>query len=69
MASKSVIGSNLRKFRNAAKLSQTDVASVCGIEKARLSRYENGHIIPRVDTIEVLAEALSVKPQEIVGWL
>lgn len=68
MASKEVIGENLRKFRVAAGLSQSDVASVCGIEKARLSRYENGHIVPRVDTIETLAGVLGVKPQDIVGW-
>lgn len=68
MATKNDIGGNLRRLRLAAGMSQTDVATVCGVEKSRLSRYENGHLIPRVDTIEVLAEALKVKPQEIVGW-
>lgn len=69
MASKEVIGANIRKFRLAANMSQSDVASVCGIEKARLSRYENGHLVPRVDTIESIASALGVKPQDIVGWV
>lgn len=68
MASKKEIGANIRKFRLAAGLSQNDVAAVCKVQKALLSRYENGHIIPRLDTIEVLAGVLGVKPQEIVGW-
>lgn len=68
MATKQTIGANIRKMRVKAGLSQNDVSSLCGIEKSRLSRYENDHIVPRVDTIEVLAGALNVKPQDIVGW-
>lgn len=69
MKTRNDIGNNIRRLRLAAGMSQTDVAEVCGIEKSRLSRYENGFVIPRVDTIEVLATALKVKPQEIVGWI
>lgn len=68
MTTKNTIGRNLRKFRLDAGMSQNDLSAACGIEKARLSRYENDHIVPRVDTIEALAKALDVKPQDIVGW-
>lgn len=62
------IGINIRKFRLAAGMSQTDLVALCGIAKPRLSRYENGHILPRVDTIEAIAKALGVEPRDIVGW-
>lgn len=62
------VGQNIRKARVGAGMSQNDVQARCGIEKPRLSRYENGHILPTIETIEVLAKALKVAPKTLVGW-
>lgn len=58
----------LREARQRLDWTQDVLAEVTGIEKPRLSRYENGHIEPRLDTVEALAKALKVKPQWLVGW-
>lgn len=62
------VGKNIRKARLSAGFTQDDVEARCGIEKPRLSRYENGHIIPTLETIEILAKALRVAPKTLVGW-
>lgn len=58
----------LRQARLALGWSQTEMAERCGVEKPRLSRYENGHVAPRITTVEDLAAVLRVKPQWLVGW-
>lgn len=58
----------LRVARLRLEWTQDILAEATGIEKPRLSRYENGHVAPRLDTVEVLAKALKVKPQWLVGW-
>lgn len=66
--SKASIGTLIRRTRIAAGMTQMDVEEACGIPKPRLSRYENGHVVPTIGTVEVLAEALGVPPKTLVGW-
>jgi transcriptional regulator with XRE-family HTH domain len=42
-------------------MSQTDLENRSGIPKARISRYENGHVIPSIPSLRQLAGALGVK--------
>ena len=53
-------GQRLRATRTKAGLSQSDLEVISGIPKARLSRYENGHVAPSIQTLERLARALNV---------
>lgn len=62
------IGGIIRKHRQKAGLSLNDVEAMCGIGKARLSRYENDWVQPTLDSIEVLAECFGVAPKNLVGW-
>lgn len=62
------VGSIIRKYRKKAGLSLNDVEEMCGIGKARLSRYENDWVQPNLDSIEVLAECFGVAPKRLVGW-
>lgn len=62
------VGKNIRKARLEAGLTQQQVHKKSGIEMPRLSRYENGYILPTLETIEVLAKALRVDPKTLVGW-
>jgi transcriptional regulator with XRE-family HTH domain len=60
-------GQRLRELRVNAGMSQSDLEVVSGIPKARLSRYENGHVAPSINTLERLARALGVSEAALLG--
>jgi transcriptional regulator with XRE-family HTH domain len=60
-------GQRLREARIGAELSQSELEDISGIPKARLSRYENGHVAPSIQTLERLAEALKVSEASLLG--
>jgi transcriptional regulator with XRE-family HTH domain len=55
-----IIGDRLRSIREEKKLSHGDVETRTGLHRCYVSRVENGHTIPAVETIEKLARALEV---------
>jgi transcriptional regulator with XRE-family HTH domain len=55
-----IIGDRLRSIREEKKLSQADVERRTGLHRCYVSRVENGHTIPAVETIEKFARALEV---------
>jgi transcriptional regulator with XRE-family HTH domain len=60
-------GQRLREARIAAGLSQSELEDISGIPKARLSRYENGHVEPSIQTLARLARALNVSEASLLG--
>jgi transcriptional regulator with XRE-family HTH domain len=60
-------GIRLREARLAAGLSQSELEELSGIPKARLSRYENGHVEPSIQTLARLAKALNVSEASLLG--
>ena len=60
-------GTRLREARLAAGLSQSELEELSGIPKARLSRYENGHVEPSIQTLNRLARALNVSEASLLG--
>jgi transcriptional regulator with XRE-family HTH domain len=60
-------GKRLREARLSAGLSQSDLEDISGIPKARLSRYENGHVEPSIQTLNRLARALNVSEASLLG--
>lgn len=60
-------GQRLREARIAAGLSQSELEDISGIPKARLSRYENGHVEPSIQTLARLAGALNVSEASLLG--
>jgi transcriptional regulator with XRE-family HTH domain len=60
-------GNRLRETRLAAGLSQSELEELSGIPKARLSRYENGHVEPSIQTLARLAKALNVSEASLLG--
>jgi transcriptional regulator with XRE-family HTH domain len=60
-------GTRLREARLAAGLSQSELEDISGIPKARLSRYENGHVEPSIQTLNRLARALNVSEASLLG--
>jgi transcriptional regulator with XRE-family HTH domain len=55
-----IIGDRLRRLRGQKKLSQADIEERSGLLRAYLSRVENGHTIPTIETLEKWAKALDV---------
>src|ERR671930_1954213 len=60
-------GQRLRQVRLHAGLSQSALETRSGIPKARLSRYENGHVLPSIETLGRLAAALEVSEASLLG--
>ncbi len=55
-----IIGNRLRALREEKKLSQGDVEKRTGLLRCYISRVENGHTVPAVETLEKLARAFDV---------
>ncbi len=55
-----IIGNRLREIREEKKLSQGDVEKRTGLLRCYISRVENGHTVPAIETLEKLARAFEV---------
>src|SRR5579872_1973265 len=55
-----MIGVRLREIREDKKLSQGDIERLSGLKRCYVSRVENGHTVPAVETLEKMARALGV---------
>jgi transcriptional regulator with XRE-family HTH domain len=53
-----IIGERLREMREEKKLSQGDIEKRTGLLRCYISRVENGHTVPAIETLEKLARAL-----------
>jgi transcriptional regulator with XRE-family HTH domain len=59
------IGQRLRILREQESLSQGDVEERTGLLRCYISRVENGHTIPSLETLERLASALEMPLYEL----
>jgi len=59
------VGRRLRELREARGFSQARLEAIAGVPKARISRYENGHVMPSVPTLDRLAAALGLTLSEL----
>lgn len=55
-----VICDRLRALREEKNLSQGDIEKRTGLLRCYISRVENGHTVPTVETLEKMARALQV---------
>jgi len=55
-----IIGTKLRTLREDRKLSQGDIEKRTGLLRCYISRVENGHTVPSIETLEKLAAALGL---------
>lgn len=55
-----IIGDRLRQLREDKKMSQGDVEKRTGLLRCYISRVENGHTVPAIETLEKLARAMEV---------
>ncbi len=55
-----IIGDRLRELREEKKLSQGDIEKRTGLLRCYISRVENGHTVPAIETLEKMARAFGV---------
>ncbi|HHK1854505.1 TPA: helix-turn-helix domain-containing protein [Pseudomonas aeruginosa] len=61
-----IIGTNLKRLREAKKLTQREVWEAAEVSKSSLTAYENGRSDPTGETIVKLAKALGVTTDELL---
>ena len=54
------VGQKVKLLREQKKMSQGDIEKRTGLRRCYISRVENGHTVPSVDTLEKMARALEV---------
>lgn len=55
-----LIGTRLRQLREQKKMSQGDIEERTGLLRCYVSRVENGHTVPSLETLERFAGVLDV---------
>ena len=55
-----IIGERIRLLREDKNLSQGDIEKRTGLLRCYISRVENGHTVPAIETLEKLARAMEV---------
>lgn len=59
-------GARLREVREAAGVSQEDLANQCGMSRRYVGAIERGEVSPTLDRIFLLAEALAQQPRDLL---
>jgi len=62
---KTELGKRIRNLRGKAGLSLSELEAVSGIPKSTISKIENGHRNPRIETLYNIAKGLGVELKEL----
>ena len=60
------VGERLRALREEKKLSQGDIEKRTGLLRCYISRVENGHTVPAIETLEKMARALDLQLYQVM---
>lgn len=60
------LGNNIKRIRNAKGMTQGDIHRAAGMDRGYISRVENGLKNPTLSNLEKIAQALGVKPDELL---
>ncbi len=60
------LGNKIRKIREAAGLTQAEAAARAGFLQQVWAQYENAQVSPTVGRLKQIADALGVKPSELL---
>ena len=61
-----IVAQNLRRLRQDRGLSQEELADLAGLNRNYVGMIEREENAPTVDTLEELAKALKVRPEELL---
>ena len=60
-----IVGERLKAIRESKNMSQGDIEKRTGLLRCYLSRVENGHTAPAVETLEKIARALEIEMYQL----
>jgi transcriptional regulator with XRE-family HTH domain len=66
MIAQKIVGRNVRKFREATKISQESLADKCGLDRTYISSVENGKRNISINNVFKIAVALKVEPHTLL---
>jgi transcriptional regulator with XRE-family HTH domain len=62
-------GDNLRRCRTLAGLSQEELAERASLHRTEVAELESGERIARIDTLLQLAEAMAIRPEDLIAGI
>ncbi|MEM9347354.1 MAG: helix-turn-helix transcriptional regulator [Planctomycetota bacterium] len=62
-----MLGEELSKARQAKGLSQQDLAAQAGVTREYISKLENNHASPTLDTLLSVCKALGIKASQVIA--
>ncbi len=62
-----IVGNVIREYRTRKRISQEVLSGRADIPRSHLSDIENGKVIPRLDTIWAICDALGVSPSKLIS--
>jgi transcriptional regulator with XRE-family HTH domain len=65
---RTIVGSNVRRYRGEAGLSQEGLAELMGVDRAYVSGLELGRRNPTILTIWHTAMALKIRPSKLLEF-
>jgi transcriptional regulator with XRE-family HTH domain len=60
-----IVGERLKAIREMKSMSQGDIEKKTGLLRCYVSRVENGHTIPAIETLEKMARAMDVSMSQL----
>lgn len=57
----------IREYRLQRGLTQVDLESLTGIAQSRISLYESGSVVPSIDVLIMVADALQCSLDDLTG--
>ena len=61
-----VLSDNIRKYRNKAGMSQSELARAVGVDPSAICKMEKGLFIPTVVLVDEIAQTLNVTIDELM---
>lgn len=61
-----MLGRNIKLYRQKVNLTQDAIAEACAVDRATVSKWENGDFSPRTDKLPQLAKLLNCTVDDLL---
>ncbi len=62
------IGQNIKFYRDKLSMSQAKLSELTDMEPANINRIENGKVVPIIETLLKICNALEVTPNDLLAF-
>ena len=67
MVNKMTIGEKIKYLRTNIGITGEELANITGINHSLIKKYETNRVVPKQNQIEIIAKALKINPNAILG--